>query len=210
MKIKAPKVQLIDYGIGNLWSVTSAIKYLGAKVEIVSKPEEISKSSTLILPGVGSFRKGMQALRSNGIDQAILHAVKDKEAKILGICMGMQLMGSYGTEDGDTMGLGLIPNRVDRFNIYELNGKKIPHVGFNTVSFNERKGLFRDFSKASDFYFTHSYRMLVDGLEGKYATCSYGEEFLAAFEVDNICGTQFHPEKSQTNGILLLRNFLLH
>ena len=91
-----------------------------------------------------------------------------------------------------------------------VNEKKIPHVGFNEVSFSERKGLFKGFSKAPDFYFTHSYRMLVGSLEGRYATCSYSEEFLAAFEVDNICGTQFHPEKSQTNGILLLRNFLLH
>ena len=205
-----PKVHLIDYGVGNLWSVASAIRYLGAKVDIISDPDKISNSSILILPGVGSFRKGMEALRSNSIDQAILHAVRDNDSKILGICMGMQLMGSSGTEDGQTLGLGLIPNTVDRFSKEKLDGKKVPHVGFNEVNFNERSGLFRDFSTTHDFYFTHSYRMLVDGLNGNYATCSYGETFLAAFQVDNICGTQFHPEKSQTNGILLLRNFLLN
>tara|TARA_Y100000758_G_C15877351_1_gene358986 strand:- start:321 stop:695 length:375 start_codon:yes stop_codon:yes gene_type:complete len=122
--------------------------------------------------------------------------------------MGMQLLGSYGTEDGGAVGLGLISNRVERFDKEELNGNKIPHVGFNVVNFSDRKGLFKDFPKSSDFYFTHSYRMLVDGISGRYATCVYGEEFLAAFQVNNICGTQFHPEKSQTNGLLLLRNFL--
>ena len=206
--MKVPHVNLIDYGVGNLWSVVSAIEYLGAQVDLISDPEKIARSSVLILPGLGSFRKGMADLINSGIDQAILHAVKDNNAKILGICMGMQLLGSYGTEDGGAVGLGLISNRVERFDKEELNGNKIPHVGFNVVNFSDRKGLFEDFPKSSDFYFTHSYRMLVDGISGRYATCVYGEEFLAAFQVNNICGTQFHPEKSQTNGLLLLRNFL--
>jgi imidazole glycerol-phosphate synthase subunit HisH len=206
--MRVPKVTLIDYGIGNLWSVASAIKYLGAQVDLISDPEKISRSSTLVLPGLGSFRKGMEALIESGIDKAILSAVKDNDAKILGICMGMQLMGSYGTEDGGSMGLGLISNRVERFDQEEIHGNKIPHVGFNDVHFSDRNGLFKDFPKSSDFYFTHSYRMLIDGIRGRYATCDYGEEFLAAFQVNKICGVQFHPEKSQTNGLLLLRNFL--
>jgi glutamine amidotransferase len=90
----------------------------------------------------------------------------------------------------------------------EIDGNKIPHVGFKVVDFSERKGLFKDFTDSSDFYFTHSYRMLVEGISGRYATCIYGKEFLAAFQINNIYGTQFHPEKSQTNGLLLLRNFL--
>ena len=206
--MKLPHVTLIDYGVGNLWSVVSAIEYLGAKVDLISDPEKIASSSVLLLPGIGSFRKGMEDLINTGIDKAILRAVKDNDARILGICMGMQLMGSYGTEDGGAVGLGLIPNRVERFTKEELNGNKIPHVGFNVVNFSDRKGLFKDFPKSSDFYFTHSYRMLVEGISGRYATCIYGKEFLAAFQFNNICGTQFHPEKSQTNGLLLLRNFL--
>ena len=206
--MKLPHVTLIDYGVGNLWSVISAIEYLGAKVDLISDPEKIASSSVLLLPGLGSFRKGMEDLINTGIDKAILHAVKDNNAKILGICLGMQLMGSYGTEDGGAEGLGLIPNRVERFNKDEIYGNKIPHVGFNVVNFSERSGLFKDFTNSSDFYFTHSYRMLVEGISGRYATCFYGKEFLAAFQFNNICGTQFHPEKSQTNGLLLLRNFL--
>ena len=137
--MRVPQVTLIDYGIGNLWSVVSAIKYLGAQVDLISDPEKISRSSILLLPGLGSFRKGMEALSGTGVNNAILHAVNNN-ARILGICMGMQLMGSYGTEDGGAMGLGLIPNRVERFTKDELNGNKIPHVGFNTVNFSERKG----------------------------------------------------------------------
>jgi len=206
--MKTPQVSLVDYGTGNLLSVVSAIEYLGAKVELISDPQRIAESSVLILPGVGSFKKGMEAIKGRGFDKAILHAVKDNNANILGICMGMQLMGSYGTEDGGAEGLGLIPNRVERFNKEDIDGNKVPHVGFNTVNFSERKGLFEGLSKSSDFYFTHSYRMLVDDISGRYATCQYGKDFLAAFQVNNIYGTQFHPEKSQTNGLLLLRNFL--
>ena len=117
-------------------------------------------------------------------------------------------MGSYGTEDGETAGLGLLPNRVERFTPEELGNNKIPHIGFNTIRVNQGEGLFKELPESSDFYFTHSYRMLVDRVKGRYATCSYGVEFLAAFEMDNICGTQFHPEKSQVNGLILLRNFL--
>ena len=203
-----PLVTLVDYGAGNLLSVVSAIEYLGAKVEIISDPQRIAESSVLVLPGVGSFKKGMEAIKGSSIDKSILYAVKSNNAKILGICMGMQLMGSYGTEDGGAKGLGLISNRVERFNKAEINGNKLPHVGFNTVNFSERKGLFKGLPKSSDFYFTHSYRMLVNDIDGRYATCQYGKDFLAAFQVNNIYGTQFHPEKSQTNGLILLRNFL--
>ena len=120
----------------------------------------------------------------------------------------MQMLGSRGTEDGDTPGLGLIPNRVDRFTPQELGKNKIPHIGFNVVRCSQRDGLFRNLPEPADFYFVHSYRMLREGQEGNAAICTYGIDFLAAFEVDNIFGTQFHPEKSQTNGLILLTNFL--
>jgi glutamine amidotransferase len=118
------------------------------------------------------------------------------------------VLGSRGMEDGDTAGLGLIPNRVDRFTPQELGKNKIPHIGFNAVRSSQSNSLFRNLPENADFYFVHSYRMLREGQEGNTATCAYGIDFLAAFEVDNIYGTQFHPEKSQTNGLILLRNFL--
>jgi len=199
---------VVDYGMGNIWSVLSALRYLGSEPEVCSDPDHVRFADYLFLPGVGSFRKAMEVLRMTGLDQAILEAVKGRGCKILGICLGMQLLGSHGTEDGDTTGLGLVPNRVDKFTVQELGKNKIPHIGFNTVRFSERDGLFRYLPDTADFYFVHSYRMLIDDLGGRISLCSYGTDFLAAFETDNICGTQFHPEKSQTNGLILLKNFL--
>ena len=203
------QVNIIDYGMGNLWSVFSACKYLGFQANFVKDPEKIYGSDCLILPGVGSFRKAMETLRSNGIDQAIIEAVKRGGTHILGICLGMQILGSKGSEDGETAGLNLVSNRVEKFTKLELSNLKLPHVGFNSVVINEYEGIFKDLPDNPDFYFVHSYRMLPEDLKGRLGLCSYGSDFVAAFENENIFGTQFHPEKSQTNGLLLLKNFLL-
>jgi len=206
MKIK--KVSVIDYGMGNVYSVVSAFKYIGAEVKLVSTPEDILKSPALVLPGVGSFRRGMELLSINGLDEAIVDAMTNRGVKVLGICLGMQLMGAHSTEDGETYGLGFLPNRVKKFTERELVNKKNPHVGFNSLYNKEKKGLFAGLPDEADFYFTHSYRMLVDDFQGNYATCKYGINFMAAFQVDNVCGVQFHPEKSQTNGLIMLKNFI--
>ena len=199
---------VVDYGMGNIWSVLSALRYLGAVPQVSNDPDKVLKADLIILPGVGSFRKAMETLKSSGLDKAMIEAVKSGGVKILGICLGMQLLGSHGTEDGEIDGLGLINNKVDNFTEKELGRNKIPHIGFNSVSLSDKKGLFQNLPDNPDFYFVHSYRLLPEGLAGRTAICSYGIDFLAAFEVDNICGTQFHPEKSQTNGLILLKNFL--
>lgn len=199
---------VVDYGMGNIWSVLSALRYLGSNPIVSNDPDEVCRADALLLPGVGSFRRAMNTLRATGLDQAILEAVKTRGSKILGICLGMQLLGSHGSEDGDTAGLGLISNRVDRFTSQELGKNKIPHIGFNAVRSNQRDSLFRGLPESADFYFVHSYRMLPESLKGKAAITTYGISFLAGFETDNIYGTQFHPEKSQTNGLILIRNFL--
>jgi len=202
------KVAIIDYGMGNIWSVLSAFKFLDADAFFVNKPKSIIKADFIVLPGVGSFRKAMLTLNCKGLSDAIREAATVKKAKLLGICLGMQLFATIGSEDGETNGLGLINTNVDLFTPEELKTEKIPHVGFNTVNFKQKTGLFKGLSDHSDFYFVHSYRMLVDNFVGNYGTCEYGVEFLATFELNNICGTQFHPEKSQTNGLILLKNFL--
>jgi imidazole glycerol-phosphate synthase subunit HisH len=206
--MKKSNVTVIDYGMGNLWSVLSALRYLGCSPIVSSDPNEITRAESLVLPGVGSFRKAMNTLRQTGLDQAILDVVQNKGIKILGICLGMQLMGSRGTEDGDTQGLGLISKAVDMFTTQEIGANKIPHIGFDLVHSTPDARLFQGLQQAADFYFVHSYRMLPVGLSGKPATCNYGAEFLAAYEQDNIFATQFHPEKSQSNGLVLLKNFL--
>ena len=201
-------ITVIDYGMGNLWSVLSALRYLGCNPTISGDPDEIATADTLLLPGVGSFRKAMITLQQQGLDQAIIEAVQTNGSKILGICLGMQLMGSTSSEDGNTVGLGLIPNAVDKFTTHEIGANKIPHIGFDLVCSQPDARLFQDLPLAADFYFVHSYRMLPAGLSGKPATCNYGTNFLAAYEQKNIFATQFHPEKSQTNGLILLKNFL--
>jgi glutamine amidotransferase len=150
----------------------------------------------------------MISLKEKELDQAIVEAVKTKGNNILGICLGMQLMGANSSEDGDTVGLGLIPSVVDKFTPQEIGSNKIPHIGFDLVRSQPNSRLFKGLQQAADFYFVHSYRMLPAGLSGKPAICNYGAEFLAAYEQDNIFATQFHPEKSQTNGLILLNNFL--
>ena len=202
------RVTVIDYGMGNLWSVLSALRYLGCNPAVSDDPSQIGAADSLLLPGVGSFRKAMIVLKQRGLDQAIIEAVQTKERKILGICLGMQLMGTRSSEDGDTVGLGLIPAAVDKFIPHEIGVNKIPHIGFDLVSSHPDAQLFQGLTNSDDFYFVHSYRMLPEGLMGKVAICNYGTGFLAAYEQDNIFATQFHPEKSQINGLILLKNFL--
>ena len=201
-------ITVVDYGMGNLWSVLSALRYLGCTPVLSGDPDEISTADSLLLPGVGSFFKAMAALRQRGIDRAIIEAVQINGSKILGICLGMQLMGRSSSEDGNTVGLGLIPSAVDKFTLHEIGSNKNPHMGFDLVCSQPDAKLFRSLPRVADFYFAHSYRMLPMGLIGEKAICDYGTEFLAAYEHDNLYATQFHPEKSQTNGLILLRNFL--
>lgn len=201
-------VTIIDYGMGNIWSVVSALRFLEANVKVSSDPKEVEKSKSLILPGVGSFRKAMQALKSLDMDQAILNNVQMDGHKILGICLGMQLMGNKSSEDGSTLGLNLIPSSVEEFTPEEVKFNKIPHVGFNQVIPPAGSLLFQSIKTNADFYFVHSFRMSNLNLPGLSSISNYGIDFLSAFENKNIFATQFHPEKSQTNGLKLLRNFL--
>lgn len=201
-------ITVIDYGMGNLWSVLSALRYLGYNPVVSGDPDEITKADTLLLPGVGSFRKAMIALREKELDKAIFEVVQIKGNKILGICLGMQMMGTSSSEDGETVGLGLIPVAVDKFSPQEIGPKKIPHIGFDLVHSESDSRLYRGIQHSADFYFVHSYRMLPAELNGSLGTCNYGVKFLASYEQDNIFATQFHPEKSQTNGLILLKNFL--
>jgi len=148
-------IAVIDYGMGNIWSVLSALRYLGCSPTVSGDPKEIAGADVLLLPGVGSFRKAMATLQQKSLDKAILDAVQNRGSKILGICLGMQLMGSRGSEDGNTIGLGLIPNPVDRFTAQEAGSSKIPHIGFDVVRGSADSSLFRGIPEAADFYFVH-------------------------------------------------------
>lgn len=205
---KQHHVLIVDYGMGNLWSVASALRFLGAKTLVSQNPDQILKAEALILPGVGSFFRAMGRLRTTGIAEALQQAVIQQKCKILGICLGMQLLAEQGSEDGGIPGLGLIPGRADRFTGSELGGLKLPHIGFNRVTGDRQSKLLAHLVPAADFYFVHSYRLLPVPSDGHASLCNYGINFLAAYEKENIFGVQFHPEKSQTNGLRLLQNFL--
>lgn len=194
--------------MGNLLSVVNALQFLGADARISANPSEIASADALVLPGVGSFRAAMNALRNQRLDEGIREAVDIRQRKILGICLGFQMLAEFGTEDGGAEGLGYLAGTVDHFNRETASSLKLPHIGFNRVWFSNEAPLFRGLESCADFYFVHSYRLLPEGVEGSVATANYGETFVAAYSRDNIFGAQFHPEKSQTNGLILLRNFL--
>ena len=202
------EVIIVDYGMGNLWSVASAIKFLGKIPVITGDVSKISESETLILPGVGSFRRAMDTIRKQSIDKAIFDSLENPKTRLLGICLGMQLLGASSTEDGLTAGLGLVQNEVVRLANSEKNPIKIPHVGFNKVQMSKESKLFDQISADASFYFVHSYAMQILNDSSIYTTTTYGHEFVAAIESGQVFGTQFHPEKSQKNGLKVLENFL--
>ena len=199
------KIVIVDYGMGNIKSITSALKYLGVDdITISNKSEDIELADKLILPGVGSFAKAMNNIKELHLDAILYNAVIKNKKPILGICLGMQLMGDSSEEDGDTMGLSFIKAKVTKFNTKNL---KVPHVGFNQVSFTDNSRLYNSLSNLSDFYFTHSFKMQSNENINQ-AICNYGDDFIVSYEVGNIVGVQFHPELSQTNGLKLLDNFI--
>lgn len=202
------RLVVVDYGAGNLWSVASAFEYLGASCTVSRDPLEIERADQLILPGVGSYKSAMTRLRDRNLDEPLKEAVLGRQRKILGICLGFQMLTKSSSEDGYTEGLGLIDGSVDRFTSDELHGGKIPHVGFNQIEIPPSSSFSAGLERKPYFYFVHSYRLLSNGIRGQIALCNYGIDFVAAIERENIFGAQFHPEKSQTNGLIFLNNFL--
>lgn len=206
--MRTQQLVIVDYGMGNLWSVQSAFKHLGCEAVVSQDPDVVANADAVVLPGVGSYFRAMQALNERGLSTAIVHAAQNRRVKTLGICLGMQLFAQTGLEDRECPGLGLIPGVVSRFSAQELGTRKVPHIGFNLVRFDSSGRLYAGLGEAADFYFVHSFRLLdVDGV-ANLGLSEYGVRFMASYENGNVFATQFHPEKSQTNGLRLLSNFL--
>jgi len=199
------KLVIIDYGMGNIKSITSAFKYIGVD-EIVTSNEyqDIKSSDKLLLPGVGSFVNAMNKIKDLALDEILSEAVLEDKKPILGICLGMQLLCNSSEEDGGAQGLGFVNAECIKFNIKNL---KVPHVGFSQVKSNPNAKLYDGLKAENDFYFTHSYK-LQSNIDINQSICNYEEDFIASYEIDNMVGTQFHPELSQTNGLQLLKNFI--
>lgn len=202
-----PEILIIDYGVGNITSVCTALDALRVRYKISSLPEDIAGAKAFILPGVGAFAEAMYNLESRGIIEPLRCEVVDNKKPLLGICLGMQVLAEDSTENGVHKGLGFVPGHVVR--IQEHVGFPVPHVGWNEVSIKQKASLFEKFDDSARFYFDHSYH-LEAAPEYVAATAGYGSDLTAAVQHGNIFGVQFHPEKSQTAGLKLIRAFVTH
>ena len=197
-------IAIVDYGAGNLMSVHNTLDYLGYENKIADRPEIIEQAAGVILPGVGAFPDAMQALQDSGLTDAVLAAAKTKP--FLGICLGMQLLFDVGYEYGEHKGLGLIPGEIRPIEDVIPAGLKIPHIGWNALHFNGSCPIFKDITEGDCVYFVHSF-YAADCEAFTVATAEYGAELTAAVARDNVYGCQFHPEKSGTVGLKILKAF---
>jgi imidazole glycerol-phosphate synthase subunit HisH len=198
------KIAVVDYGMGNLRSVSKALEHVapGAEVLVTADPDAISRAERVVVPGQGAMPDCMRQLAASGAREAVVEAAASKP--FLGICIGLQMLFERG-EEGDTPGLGVLPGSVPRF---PVSGLKIPHMGWNEVIQQGAHPLWEAIADRSRFYFLHSYYPVPRNPADVAATAMYGAPFTCAIARDNIFAVQFHPEKSQSAGLQLLSNFL--
>lgn len=203
-------ITMIDYGGSNLRSVQKAFEAVGARVVVTGDPAQVRQAARLVLPGVGAFKAGMDAMRMRGLDVATAEAAA-AGVPLLGICLGMQLLFDQSEEMGRHSGLGLLAGRVLRFDGNTNAGGerplKVPHMGWNQIDHDEKHPLLADVTAGSHAYFVHSYYCLPENHEDVVATADYGVRFAAVVGRGHIFGIQFHPEKSQAIGLRILHNF---
>ncbi len=202
------EVVIIDYNMGNLRSVQKAFNRVGADAIITNDIEIIKNAKKIVLPGVGAFKDGMKNLEELNLIKVLNEEIIQKKKPFLGICLGMQLVAKKSYEDGETTGLGWIDAEVVKFDFNENRDKlKVPHVGWNNVSYKNTNVLFTDVKDESDFYFVHSYHFKTAENIVSSRT-DYGFDFISSFVKENIYAFQFHPEKSQEAGLKILENFV--
>ena len=202
-------ITIIDYGMGNLASMLNMIRRVGGDAVITSDLQLIKSADVLILPGVGAFDNAMQKLRDGNFVEVLKERVVEKKVPFLGVCLGMQLLFA-SSEEGVLPGMGFISGEVKKFNFMDAEQKKlkVPHMGWNAVSYKSGHVLFAGFEDEPRFYFVHSYYVECENKENVIGTSEYGHPFASIVQKDNIVATQFHPEKSHKFGMKLLENFL--
>ena len=199
-------IAVVDYGVGNLFSLRSSLETIGADVIVTGDAEELRRAEKIILPGVGAFEDAAAKLRQTGLD-TVLRDEAYAGKPIMGICLGMQMLFDKSLEYGEHEGLGLIKGVVRPIADVIPSDLKIPHIGWNALHFGEKKHpLFRYLQEKDCVYFVHSY-YAADCAESVIATAEYGAELTAAVANGNVCGCQFHPEKSGDVGLNILRAF---
>ena len=194
-------IAIVDYGMGNVTSARMALEHVGAQAELTDDPVAIANASGVVLPGVGAFTKAMAELERRGL----LDTVKEYRGPLLGICLGMQLLFESSTEHGGAEGLGLLEGPVHAL---AAGGLKIPQIGWNDVAWSDGAPLTDGLPEHTAMYHVHSYASRPEDESVVIGTAEYGERFVTAVARDNVFGVQFHPEKSSTHGLALLRNFV--
>ena len=200
------KIAIVDYGVGNLYSLCSSLRAIGADAVVTPDADVLRAADRIILPGVGAFADAAAKLRATGLDQVICEQAAVGK-KIMGICLGMQMLFEKSYEYGEHDGLGLIPGRIVPMAGYIPEDLKVPHIGWNPLIFKgERHPLLRYLKEGDCVYFVHSY-FATDCDDSVIATAEYGRELTAAVARGNVMGCQFHPEKSGPVGLSILRAF---
>lgn len=197
---------IVDYGLGNKGAIINMLSRLGYQAIVSSRYVDIEAASRIILPGVGSFDSGMQKLNASGLVEPIKAAVANK-TPLLGICLGAQMLLNT-SEEGQEMGLGLIPGKSVRFRNNYIPPVRVPHMGWNEIVVSNPHRLFVGLEHHARFYFVHSYRLVPEYTDNVIASSNHGETFAAAIALGNVMGVQFHPEKSHKFGMTLLSNFI--
>jgi glutamine amidotransferase len=202
------KIAVINLNISNLGSITRALNKLNYKSLITNKILDLNDASHIIFPGVGSFDKGIEKLKEANLFDALYNLIEIKKKPFLGICLGMQLLGSIGLENNkEEKGLDIIKGTIIKL---KKNNKKIkiPHVGWNEVKQVKKDEIFTDIKNNSDFYFIHSYHLKIRDQSQIVSSTNHGENFVSTIRKNNVYGVQFHPEKSLQNGLNFINNFI--
>ncbi|MDH5761675.1 MAG: imidazole glycerol phosphate synthase subunit HisH [Nitrospinota bacterium] len=198
-------IAIIDYGMGNLRSVQKAFEAVGADAVVTSQPQAILDADSVVLPGVGAFKDCMDNLDRLGLIDVVHKSIQSGKP-FLGICLGLQLLFEQSIEFGTVAGLGILPGKVMRFHLDDPS-LKVPHMGWNTLNINKPSPLFESADAHPYYYFVHSYYVVPDNPDMVATTTEYGIEFVSGIQHDNIHAFQFHPEKSQTQGLAMLEKF---
>lgn len=201
------KIHIVNYGMGNIFSVQKKLIQEGGLVTVSSNPKDISKADKIILCGVGHFAKAMDNLNKLNLIDPLNEFVHIQKKPLLGICLGMQLMADF-SDEGEVKGLGWIKASVKKFSTTEPQKFKIPHMGWNTITLKKSSSLMKDILPDEEFYFVHSFYMQPNDSEVIFNETKYIETFCSGVQKDNIFGVQFHPEKSHSAGSKLLKNFV--
>jgi len=202
-------IAIVDYGMGNLQSVANALEALGADFAVTQRATDLRGADGIILPGVGSFGEGMENLRKLKLVDVLRRAVIEQKKPYFGICLGLQFLAERGYEEGEHEGFGWVRGEVRLIEPRDP-AAKVPHMGWNEIDIRRESHIFRGLQKNPVFYFVHSYSFVPDSTEEEVVTAvvHHGMEIVASIQKRNIFATQFHPEKSQSAGLLVLRNFI--